>query len=187
MFPIQNVDDLQKLNESVSVESQVKAVRLQNKLGKQNFHEDMEKVFEPFTKSIKHVSEEVKKTMTGKSIKNIQALEKLNNKLLEKMNDRGIIASYLMSPLSKITNPEKTTHFKLVKDSSSSRVIDLLLHNSIPITLHDNLLTFCDTGKVFELKGDLLKMITNKNYKVDLASLADKKNMYDFAKKCISM
>ena len=44
------------------------------------------------------------------------------------------------------------------------------------------MLTFRDTGKEFELKGDLLKMITNKNYNVDLASLSDKKNLYDFAK-----
>ena len=44
------------------------------------------------------------------------------------------------------------------------------------------MLTFRDTGKEFELKGELLKMITNKNYNVDLASLADKKLMYVFAK-----
>ena len=47
--------------------------------------------------------------------------------------------------------------------------------------------TFRDTGREFELKGDLLKMITNKNYKVDLARLSDKKVMYDFAKECILM
>ena len=49
------------------------------------------------------------------------------------MTDRGILATYLMSPLSKITNPENTTQFKLVKDSSSSRVNALLIHNTIPI------------------------------------------------------
>ena len=87
-----------------------------------------------------------------------------------------------MSPLAKITNAENTTQSKLVKDSSSNRVSDLLLKNTISITLHDNLLTFRDIGKVFELKGDLFKMITNKNHKVDLASLADKKFFYDFAK-----
>ena len=87
-----------------------------------------------------------------------------------------------MSPLSKITNPENTTQFKLIKDSSSNRVNDLKVNNSITITLHNNLLTFRDTNKQFELKGDLLKMITNKNYNVDLASLSDKKLMYDFAK-----
>ena len=87
-----------------------------------------------------------------------------------------------MSPLSKITNPENTTQFKLVKDSTSNRVNDLKINNSIPITLHNNLLTFRGTNKQFELKEDLSKMITNKNYNVDLASLAEKKLMYDFAK-----
>ena len=87
-----------------------------------------------------------------------------------------------MSPLSKITNLENSSQCKLVKDSSSKRVTDLEIHNSKPITLHDNLLTFRDTNKVFELKRDLLEMITNKNYNVDLASLSDKKILYDFAK-----
>ena len=41
------------------------------------------------------------------------------------MNDRGKLATYLMSPLSKIINPENTTQFKLVKDSTSNRVNDL--------------------------------------------------------------
>ena len=98
------------------------------------------------------------------------------------MNDRALLASYLMSPLSKITNPENSTQFKLVKDHNSNRVNDLLIHNSIPITLYNNLLTFRDSNKQFELKGDLLEMITNKNYNVDLANLSDKKLMYDFAK-----
>ena len=44
------------------------------------------------------------------------------------------------------------------------------------------MLTFRDTGKEFELKGDLLKKITNNYYNVDHASLVDKKLMYDFAK-----
>ena len=51
-----------------------------------------------------------------------------------------------MSSLSKLNNPEKTTQFKLLKDSSSKRVNDLLIHSSIPITLNNNLLTFRDTG-----------------------------------------
>ena len=182
MYAIKNNDDLEILNELVSLENQVKVVRLQDKLGKQNFHGDMKKVFEPVTKSLESTSQDMKKTITETSIKNNQAIEKLNNKLLEVMNDRGILASYLMSPLSKITNPENTTQFKLVKYSNSNRVNDLKINNSIPITSHNNLLTFRDTGKEFELKGDLLKTITNKNYNVNLASLADKKLMYDFAK-----
>ena len=87
-----------------------------------------------------------------------------------------------MSPLSKNTNPENASQFKLVKDSNSNRVIDLKINKTIPITLYNNLLTFRDTNKQFELKGDLLKVITNDNYNVNLASLSDEKLMYDFAK-----
>ena len=182
LYAIKNVDDLENLNELVSLEGQVKAVRLQDKLGKQNFHEDMKKVFEPVTKSLENTSQDITKTITETSMKNNQEIENLNNKLLEIMNDRGILASYLMSPLSKITNPGISTQFKLVKDSSSNRVNDLKINKTVPITLYNNMLTFRDTGKEFELTGDLLKMITNKNFNVDLASLADKKLMYDFAK-----
>ena len=98
------------------------------------------------------------------------------------MNDRGILLSYLMSPLSKKTNPENTNQFILVKDSSSNRVNDLLMHNTIPITLYNNIFTFRDTGREFKLKGDLLEMITNNNFNVDLASSSDKKLMFNFAK-----
>ena len=98
------------------------------------------------------------------------------------MNDRGILATYLMSPLCKITNPENTSQFKLEKDHNSNRVNGLLMKNKIPITLYGNMLTFRDMNKQSELKGDLLEMITTSKYDVDLASLADKKLMYDFAK-----
>ena len=150
-------------------------------MGEQNYHQKSEKLFEPVTKSIENTSQNITKTIAESSFKSNQAIENLNNKLLEIMNDRGILATYLMSPLSKVTNLENTSQFKLVKDYNSNRVNDLLIKNT-PITLHDNLLTFRDSNKQFELKGDLLEMITNENYKVDLASLSDKKLMYDFAK-----
>ena len=91
------------------------------------------------------------------------------------MNDRGILATYLMSPLSRITNPDNASQFRLVKDSSSNRVNDLKINKTIPITLYGNMLTFRDTKKQFELKGDLLEMITIGKFNVDLASLSDKK------------
>ena len=131
LYWIKDKDDLKNLEELVSLQSQVKAVRLQDKLGKQNFHDDMIKVFEPVTKSLEKTSQDITKTITESSITNNKAISDLNSKLLEIMNDRGILASYLMSPLSKITNPENTSQFKLVNDSSSKRVIDLLRHNSI--------------------------------------------------------
>ena len=182
MFAINNRKDLDKLVELGSLQDQVKVVRLQDKLGEQNFHEDMKKVFEPVTKTLENTSQNLTKAISESSKENNLLLENVNNKLLQIMNDRGILATYLMSPLSKITNPENTSQFRLEKDHNSNRVNDLLMKNKIPITLYGNMLTFRDTNKQFELTGDLLEMITNKNYNVDHASLADKKLMYDFGK-----
>ena len=127
-------EDLENLNELVSLLDQVKVVRLQDKLGKQNFHEDMKKSFEPVTKSLKNTSENLTKAITETSIKNNLAIENINNNLLEIMNDRDILASYLMSPLSRITNPENSSQFKIVKDPSSNRENDLKINKTIPIT-----------------------------------------------------
>ena len=46
------------------------------------------------------------------------------------MNERGIITSYLLSPISKISNPENSTQFKLVKDANSNRVNDLKINKT---------------------------------------------------------
>ena len=135
LYSIKDGEDLENLNHLASLQDQVKAVRLQDKLGKQYFHEGMKKVSEPVTKSLESTSQDITKTISENSMKNNQAIENLNNKLLEIMNDRGILATYLMFPLSKITNPEKSSQFKLVKDHNSNRVNDLLIKNTIPITL----------------------------------------------------
>ena len=87
LFAINNRDELEKLNELVSLQNQVQEVRLQDVLGKQNFHDDMKKVFEPVSKSIKDVYEEVAKTLPETSKNDNKPLENLNNKLLEIMND----------------------------------------------------------------------------------------------------
>ena len=133
LYSIKDREDLANLNELASLQDQVKVVRLQDKLGKQDFHEDMKKLFEPITKSLEITSQDITKTITEPSMKNNQAIENLNNKLLEIMNDRGIITSYLLSPLSKIFNLESTTQFKLINDSTSDRVNDLKINNSLPI------------------------------------------------------
>ena len=76
------------------------------------------------------------------------------------MDDSGILASYLLSALSEITNFEHTSQYKLVKDLNSKRVNDLLINKTIPVTLYQSLLRFSD--KEFEIQGDLLKKITKK-------------------------
>ena len=63
MYSIKNLDDLGKLEALASLQNQEKAVRLQDKLGKQNFHEDLKKIFELLTDTIKNTSENISKTL----------------------------------------------------------------------------------------------------------------------------
>ena len=67
-------------------------MRLQDELGKQNFHGDMKKVFELMTDIVKDVSEVITKIRTESSINNNIALDILNEKVSELMNDKAMIA-----------------------------------------------------------------------------------------------
>ena len=64
MFPIKIVEDLQELNELVSLKNQVEVVRLRDKLGEQNYHHDWNKILEPMTDAFKNTSENLTKTIT---------------------------------------------------------------------------------------------------------------------------
>ena len=43
LYSIKNEEDLEKLNEAISLQKQVQEIRLQNKLGDQNYHEHIKK------------------------------------------------------------------------------------------------------------------------------------------------
>ena len=182
LFPIKDREDLEKLNELASLQGQVKAVRLQDKLGKQNFHEDMKKVFEPMTDTIKNTSENITKTLTENSIINNKAIENLNEKLLELMNDKGMIAPYLASSLFNLFKSENKSQFRLKKDLNSTKMNNFLINEGIPVTIFSNMLTFRDSNKSFKVDGDLLETITNYDFYVSHSIPKDQKLIYEFGK-----
>ena len=181
-FPIRNVEDLQNLNEAVSLQNQVKVVRLQDKLGKQNIHEDLREVFEPITKSLENTSDKITKTITEHSINNNKAIENLNEKNLELMNDKGLMAPYLTSSLVEVFKFDNKSQFRLRKDPNSTKIIDFLIHGNIPVTIFSNMIIFRDSEKTFKLEGDLLKVTTNYKFNVDHSNQQDRKIIYEFAK-----
>ena len=115
MLPIKNIEDLQKLNETVSLQNQVHKVRLQDKLGEQNYHEDAKKLFKPMSDVVKNTSENITKTLTENSNNNNKATENLSEKILELMNDKGMITPYLASSLVNLFKPENKSQFRLKK------------------------------------------------------------------------
>ena len=77
----------------------------------------MKKIYEQITDTIKDSSRDIRKTTTETSIRINKVVENLNDNILETMNIGGIIASYFSSALSKMTNLEHTSQFKLIKGS----------------------------------------------------------------------
>ena len=182
LYSIKNEEDLEKLNEAISLQNQVKEVRLQNKLGEQNYHENTNKFFKPMTDEIKNTSEKITKTLTENSINNNKAIENLNEKILELMNDQGLIAPFLTSSLVEVFRKDNKSQFRLRKDPDSTKLNDFLIHGKIPVTIFSNMITFRDSDKTFKLEGDLLKVITNHKFNVDHSNQQDRKIIYKFAK-----
>ena len=52
LYSTKDSEDLEKLSKLISLQNQVNEVRSQDKLRKQNFHENMEKTSAPVTKSL---------------------------------------------------------------------------------------------------------------------------------------
>ena len=182
LYPINNREDLQKLNDAVLLQIQVQDVRLQNKLGDQNYHEDIKKFFKPMTDELKNTSEKITRTLTENSINNNKAIENLNEKILELMNEQGMIASYLVSSLVEVFKKDNKSQFRLRKGPNSTKLNDFLIHDTIPVTIFSNMIVFRDSNKSFRLEGDLLKVITNYKFNLDHSNPQDKKLIYQFAK-----
>ena len=67
------------------------------------------------TDVIQNTSENITKTLTENSINNNKAIENLNEKILELMNDKRLIAPTLASSLVNLFKPENKSQFRLKK------------------------------------------------------------------------
>ena len=92
------------MKELAFLQNHVEELRLQGKLGKQNFHENIKKLCEPLTDTSKDTSLDITKIITETSTINKKALEELNENVLELMNDKGMIVPYLASSLVNLIN-----------------------------------------------------------------------------------
>ena len=142
----------------------------------------MTKVFEPLSNTLKKTSENITKSITEISINNNKTIENLNEKILELMNDKGMIAPFLASSLVEVFKSDNKSQFSLRKDPDSTKMNDFLIHGKIPVTIFSNMIIFRDSNKTFKLEGDLLKVLTNHKFNVDHSNQQDRKIIYEFAK-----
>ena len=106
MSSIKNREDLEKLKKLISLNNQLEDLHLQMKLGKQNFQENVKKLQEPLIDTIINTSENITKIFLETYNKNNKAIERLNEKVLELMKDKGMIAQYITFYLVNSFKPE---------------------------------------------------------------------------------
>ena len=141
MYSIHNRDDLEKLKKLQEIKSSLKAERLKEKLGKQDFHYDMEEVFEPVTKNQTKQQQQSEKQIqalrdstqtTTQAIQDqtraIQESSNTLNKKLHKSVKEGI------QEFDKITNRNN----QIVTDLVNSNQVDSSIVKTVSNLLNDN-------------------------------------------------
>ena len=149
MYSIHNQDDLKKLKKLQESKSLLKAERLKEKLGKQDFHYDMEEVYEPVTENQKKSQNQTKvesekqiealrdstqtttqaiMNMSQDQTKAIQESSNTLNKKLHKSVKEGI------QEYDKITNRNN----QIVTDLVNSNQVDSSIVKTVSNLLNDN-------------------------------------------------
>ena len=76
------------------------------------------------------------------------------------MNKNRVIDSILIWPIAKLLVPSHKSQFRLHDGSDSDNRNDYI-KNRQKATIFDNKIDFKNSGKIFTLIGDALKMITD--------------------------
>ena len=141
MYSIHNRDDLEKLKKLQESKSLIKAERLKQLLGKQDFHYDMEEVFEPVTENQKKSQNQTKlesekqlqalrdstQTTTQairessnalnknlqKSIKEYDEITYRNNQLVTDLVNSNQVDSTIIKTVSNLLNDKNKSQFSL--------------------------------------------------------------------------
>ena len=186
MYSIHNRDDLEKLKKLQETKSSLKAERLKQLLGKQDFHYDMEEVFEPVTKNqtkqqqqsekqiqalrdstqtttqaIRESSNALNKNLQ-KSIKEYDEFTCRNNQLVTDLVNSNQVDSTIIKTVSNLLNDKNKSQFSLepVEGNPNLFIINPIIPQQVLIK--NNTLTFLSSGNKYNLKDpDLSYFITN--------------------------
>ena len=160
------------------LQSKVKQVRLVEKLGKQGFYCDTKDFFEPITEVVTDTSQKLldESKSTTKAIEELYE-SSVHVKALQLINQRGEIHSNLIRPIAKLLVPTNKSQFRLYDDPDSDNWKDYVM-NGEKVTIYNHKSIFKKSGKVFTLRGDFLKLITE--YKFNTTDSPDTKLIIDF-------
>ena len=189
MYSIHTRDDLEKLKKLQETKSSVRKERLKEKLGKQDFHYDLEEVFEPVTtkqvesnekqlqaienqtRSIEHNNSALQNSIK-EGIKQYNEITnhnaELHNQLLTSLVNSNQVDSSIVKTVSNLLNDKNKSQFSLEPiegyPHSSTNLFTIKPHNPHQVLIKGSTMTF-ENGNSYNLNDpDLQYFITNTQF-----------------------
>ena len=189
MYSIHNRDDLEKLKKLQETKSLLHKERLKQLLGKQDFHYDMEEVFEPVTENQKKSQNQTKlesekqlqalrdstQTTTQalressnalnknlqKSIKEYDEITYRNNQLVTDLVNSNQVDSTIIKTVSNLLNDKNKSQFSLEPVEGNPNLFTINPTNPQQVLIKGSTITF-ENGNTYNLNDpDLSNFITN--------------------------
>ena len=181
MYSIHNRDDLEKLKKLQKTKSSLHKERLKEKLGKQDFHYDMEEVFEPVTENQKQnqtkqqeLSEKQIQALRDSTQTTTQAIENqaraiehssdiLNKNLQKSIKDANSnqVDSSIVKTVSNLLNDKNKSQFSLEPVLGNSNFFTINHTDPQLVQIKGSTMTF-QNGNTYNLNDpDLSSFITN--------------------------
>ena len=183
MYSIHNRDDLEKLKKLQETKSSLKAERLKEKLGKQDFHYDMEEVFEPVTENQKQnqtkqqaLSEKQIQALRDSTQTTTQAIENqtraiehssdiLNKNLQKSIKDANSnqVDSSIVKTVSNLLNTQSQFRLEPV-EGNPNLFINNPFTNPQQVLIKGSTMTFQNGNTYYLNDPDLSNFITNTQH-----------------------
>ena len=189
MYSIHTRDDLEKLKKLQETKSSVRKERLKEKLGKQDFHYDLEEVFEPVTtkqvesneKQLQAIENQTRAIEHNNNTLQISIKEgikqyneitnhnaELRNQLLTSLVNSNQVDSSIVKTVSNLLNDKNKSQFSLEPiegyPHSSTNLFTINPHNPQQVLIKGSTMTF-ENGNSYNLNDpDLQYFITNTQF-----------------------
>ena len=171
MYSIHNRDDLEKFKKLQETKSSLKAERLKEKLGKQDFHYDMEEVFEPVTENQKQnqtKQQELSKTqiqaLRDSTQTTTQAIEN-QTRAIEHSSDANSnqVDSSIVKKVSNLLNTQSQFRLEPVEGNPNLFIINPFT-NPQQVLIKGSTMTFQNGNTHYLNDPDLSNFITNTQH-----------------------
>ena len=186
MYSIHTRDDSEKLKKLQETKSLVRKERLKEKLGKQDFHYDLEEVFEPVTtkqvesnekqlqaienqtRAIEHNNNTLREALQNSIKEGIQEYDEItnrNNQLLTSLVTSNQVDSSIVKTVSNLLNDKNKSQFSLEPITQDNpNLFTINPHNPQQVLIKGSTMVF-ENGNSYNLNDpDLQYFITNTQF-----------------------